>query len=388
MPTAAHPIDVEDLMTQARAISGIQRRDEAAGEPLAVLVDSVNSESHLHERGSGGMRSKLVRILANRLRMQRDFAAHPEIAEQVVRAPIVIVGMPRTGSTKTQKLFASSGDFNWLAMWQTSYPSLLTGSPTESIQPRLDGALAYEAWLEESCPDMKYCHQFLAMEPEEDSWILEHSLVSPVFLGFTSVNGYVKWMVRQGVDAQFAHLKDTLKYLQWQGVADPAKRWILKCPMYYGAEPAVMRWFPDASLVMTHRTPLEAVASGSRMLELFHSCFTDDPPDIDAYYRGARSGLLRHIANRRADPAMPVLDIHYRDLITDPERVIEELYGFVDQPLPPESMSRMLDWNEVHPKDSRGKHVYSLEQYGFTRSQMESDFAEYLDFMDERCGRR
>ena len=75
---------------------------------------------------------------------------------------------------------------------------------------------------------MKYCHHFLAMEPEEDSWILEHSLVSPVFLGFSLLGSYVRWVIQQDVSVQFDYLRDTLKYLQWQGVADPSKRWILK----------------------------------------------------------------------------------------------------------------------------------------------------------------
>ena len=221
-------LNADELLAHDRDVARIDIVDEQADTALRVLVDSFNTESRLHRRGAGGVRSKLVRILTNRLRMQRDFAAHPEIADQVVKAPIVIVGPPRTGSTKTQKLFSASGDFNWLPMWQTSYPSLLSGVRDESIQGRINFAKEYEAWLEVASPDMKYCHHFLAMEPEEDSWILEHSLVSPVFLGFSLLGSYVRWVIQQDVSVQFDYLRDTLKYLQWQGVADPSKRWILK----------------------------------------------------------------------------------------------------------------------------------------------------------------
>lgn len=384
---SAQWLDAHDLMARAARMAGLEQTDTGAREPLEVLVDSVNAESQLHARGFGGMTDKLLRILANRLRMQRDLVAHPEILDEEVREPIIIIGMPRTGSTKTQKLLSSSGDFNWLPMWQTSYPSLMTGDRDESPNSRIEGGLAYEAWLESVSPDMKYCHQFLAMEPEEDSWILEHSLISPVFVGFSPVREYLTWMIQQSIDTQFEHLRDTLKYLQWQGVADSGKRWVLKCPMYYGLEPAVLRTFTDATLVMTHRTPLSAIASGSRMLELFHLCFTNAPPDIDGYYRGAASGLRRHIRNRDADPEMRIVDVHYLDMIADVEAVAQTIYNAAGQDLSARAIGRMVQWDIDHPKDAHGRHVYSLEQYGFVPDQMREDFSHYLEFMEEKVGR-
>jgi hypothetical protein len=384
----AATLNAEELMERSREMAGIDLLDEDAVTPLRVLVDSINSESELHERGTEGLRNKLLRILTNRLRMKRDFAAHPEIEEQVIDRPIIIVGPPRTGSTKTQKLFAASGDFNWLAMWQTSYPALITGSRDESTRARIEGGKEYEDWLEVASPGMKYCHHFLAMEPEEDSWILEHSLVSPVFLGFSRVDSYVRWMIQQGITIQFEFLRDTLKYLQWQGVADPSKRWILKCPMYCGLEPAILETFPDAHFLMTHRSPVSSLPSGASMLELFHHCFSDRAPDIAGYYRGAGSGLKRHMKNRAADPEMKIHDIFYLDLVTDAEATIRGVYEFAGESLGEDSLQRMLDWNLSHPKDAKGKHVYSLEQYGFSKEQIEQDFAAYLDFMESRVGRR
>ena len=222
------------------------------------------------------------------------------------------------------------------------------------------------------------------MEPEEDSWILEHSLVSPVFLGFSRVDRYVRWMVQQDIGTQFRHLRDTLKYLQWQGIADPAKRWILKCPMYYGLEPIVVDTFPDAALLMTHRSPVASLPSGARMLELFHHCFSHRTPDIEGLYKGAHSGLRRHMRNRTADPTLRVIDLHYLEMVNDPEAATRKVYDFIGEPLREGSLQNMLDWNERNPKDARGSHVYSLDDYGWTKEQIESDFAEYLDFMQHR----
>jgi hypothetical protein len=377
-----------ELEARSRDLAGVDLADAEADEPLRVLVDSFNTESGLHELGREGIRDKLLRILANRLRMKRDFAAHPEIEEQVVKAPIIVVGPPRSGSTKTQKVFSASGDFNYLPMWQTSYPALLTGSRDEPVQARIDAGIELERWMDVASPDMKYCHPFLAMEPEEDAWVLEHSLVSPVFIGFSPVGSYVRWAIKQDIDIQFEYLRDTMKYLQWQGIADPVKRWILKCPMYCGIEPALVRTFPGADLLMTHRTPVSTLPSGASMLELFHKCFSAEAPDIAGYYRGVGANLRRHISNRENDPEMKVLDIHFLDLVGDVESVIHSVYGFAGETLKEESLSNMLDWDRGNPKDARGKHVYSLEQYGFSKEQIEQDFEFYFDFMESRTGRR
>lgn len=124
------------------------------------------------------------------------------------------------------------------------------------------------------------------------------------------------------------------------------------------------------------------------MLELFHMCFSSAAPDISGYYRGAASGLRRHMRNRAADPAMKVLDLHYMEVVAEPHAAIEKVYDFCDVPLTEASLGRMLDWNARNPKDAKGRHIYTLEQYDFSEEQIEKDFAEYFEFVEERVGRR
>ena len=123
--------NAEDLMLLSREVTGIDLIDDKAIEPIGRLVTSLNEESDLHEDGFVAMEKKLLRILSNRLRMQRDILAHPEILDQKINAPIFIHGMPRTGSTKSQKILSKSGDFNWLVLWKTLNPSLISGNRDE-----------------------------------------------------------------------------------------------------------------------------------------------------------------------------------------------------------------------------------------------------------------
>ena len=212
MNSISHNIlEGEDLMSRARELTGIDLIDEEAVEPITRLVNSINEEADLHEIGCAAKQKKLLRILSNRLRMQRDIANHPEILDQKINAPIFIHGMPRTGSTKSQKILSKSGDFNWLVLWMTLNPSLITGSRDESTKQRIDEGLEFEDFFEQNSPENKVGHQFLAMEPEEDSFILEHSLVTNIFPAFAKMDAYVEWAMSKDIRIQFTHLRDTLK---------------------------------------------------------------------------------------------------------------------------------------------------------------------------------
>jgi hypothetical protein len=371
----------EALLAEARTRTGIDIIDHDALLPLSKLVHSLNTDSQLHAEGAAGMQSRLLRILSNRLRMQRDYAAHPEIANEKIEAPTFICGMARTGSTKLQKLLAASGDFNWLPYWKVLNPSLITGDRNESPQPRIDDTEAFARWFDAASPETKAGHAFETHEPEEESFIFEHSLRSATFLGWAPLNSYLEWLFTQDLTAQFTYLRDTLKYLQWQGLAESGKRWVLKCPLYSGLEPLLLKVFPDARLVMTHRSPVVTMASSLRLLECFHKPFTNARPDPQYFIQGQAEGIQAHLRCRAALPPGTFLDVSFKTLTEDVAGVVARIYAFVGLPLSDASLRRMLEWNEANPQHKRGKHSYSLATYGLTEAQIETLFRPYLQFL-------
>ena len=116
-------------------MTGIDLADEEAHEPLTVLLRSLNEESGIDAEGARAYEAKFLRLLANRLRMKRDFARHPEIADQPIKGPLVIMGVARSGTTKLQKVLAASGDFNFLTFWQNFNWASDTGAPGEAARP-------------------------------------------------------------------------------------------------------------------------------------------------------------------------------------------------------------------------------------------------------------
>lgn len=380
------PLPVEGLMARAREIAGVDIYDEDIIEPLTVMVKSLNEDSELHEAGAVAMQDKLLRLLANRLRMQRDYAAHPEIHDQVIKAPIVICGMGRTGSTMTQKLLSASGDFNWLPFWQVFNPSLFTGSRDESPEPRIKECEVFCDWFDRVSPDTKYGHAMEAHEPDEESYILDHTLRFPGVFGFAEMPGFLRWLANQDIGLQFDYLLDALKYLQWQGLQDPNKRWVLKCPLYFGIEPELVKRFPDATFVMTHRHPLETIPSSCRLLETFHQPYAAPVIDCNALMHNLAGQMNQHIQTRETRKDIHFLDLNYHELAKSKRAGIEKIYRHAGEVLSERSWENIENWIKNNPKNKKGVHQYSLEDFDLTREMIEEAFSSYIALLETLFG--
>ena len=227
-------MSADEMLARAREITGIDIIDEAAVEPLRVLHTAYNTDACLHEQGAVAIEKKLLRLLCNRLRMQRDFARHPEIAKIEIHNPTFVYGPTAKRHHKNTKAPGGPpGIFHYLPFLAGRItPSLLTGSITESPQPRIDEADAFIRWFDNMSPDAKLGHRFQTFEPEEESLLLEHSLVSGVFIAFNTMSSYMQWFATRNPTITLEYLRDMLKYLQWQ--SGETKPWVLKSPLWCG----------------------------------------------------------------------------------------------------------------------------------------------------------
>lgn len=375
------PLSVSQLMARARELSRIDLVDHAVLEPLTVMHRALNEESQLHEPGAIAQQHKLLRLLSNRLRMQRDFAAHPEIAGQEIRGPLIVSGMGRSGTTKTQKMLAASGDFNWLPYWQTYNPALFSGDPGESTRPRIDEAEAHCKWFDSKSPETKLGHPFETFEPEEDSILVEQSFCSSSFLGYSNIASFLTWLGGQNPCVMFEFLRDTLKYLQWQGLADSSKPWLLKAPIYYGFEAQILEVFPDARIVMTHRPPVQTIPSSCKLISCFHQPYTNAPLDGQALIQGLAMQMRQHLNIRQSLDETLFLDLYYEELNKSAGTVLERIYAHGGLPLGDESRRNILRWESLNPRHKKGEFRYSLAQFELGEAQVNSEFAGYNEFL-------
>ena len=375
------PSSVEMLLAKARQVTGIDIVDKSAEIPLQMFCDSLNSEAQLTEQGAKEFEIFLTRLLCNRLRMFRDLSLHPEIREQQIQAPIFICGGLRTGSTKAHRMLSSSGDFNWLPMWQSFNPSLITGDRNESPAARIKDTDNYIQWINDASPNFKFGHEFRTHEPEEDTFILAHSLRTLIFSGMVEAPSYIGWLLQHRMSEQFECLKETLQYLQWQGHANSSKRWLLKCPFYAGLEPELLNVFPNAQLVMTHRHPLETIPSTCSLFESCRVPYSDASINASALVQGAAITMARHLEIRRTMPEIRFIDVAYTDVTNNVEQLVERLYQSLGVTLSMNSRRRIIEWEKTHPIHQKGVHKYSLVDFGLNAQEIVSAFSEYIAFL-------
>ncbi|HKY90313.1 MAG TPA: sulfotransferase [Nevskiaceae bacterium] len=374
---------MEALLAAAREATGIDIVDEAAIEPLTIFRDSANRDGRLSPQGAVDIEKFLHRSLVNRLRMQRDLRRHPEILEQKLLPPVIVCGVTRTGSTKTHKLLAASGNFNWLPFWMSLNPALVSGDRAESPRPRIADTEQFIAFYEQRAPEIRHIHELVVDEPEEETFSLTHSLRTPVLTGMVEAPGYIDWLMRGGVEPQFEFLATVLRYLQWQGLADPAKPWVLKSPFYSGLEGSLLNVFPGAHLVMTHRHPAVTVPSTCSLFSCFRKPYTEAGIDARAVLMGLAYPTQLHLQNRRKLPPHTFLDVHFRDIVADPAQVVQRIHRHGGLALTDTALANVMAWDRSNPQNKQGHHRYSLESYGLSGGQVEEAFKDYLQFLDE-----
>lgn len=375
-----HPLSlsVEELLARSRGIAGVDLVDENILEPLTILHRAYSEEAALDAEGAAGHTRNLLNLLVNRLLMKRDFAAHPEIREQPISGPLVIMGVARSGTTKLQKVLAASGDFNFLPFWMNYSWGSRSGVPNEPLDQRIAEADAFCRWYDERSPETKRGHAFETLEPEEESQICLGSFASPTFLGFAELPSYAAWLAEQPRSIEFAFLRECMQYLQWQGLASPDKPWLLKSPNYNGVEPVLFGTFPEARLIMAHRSPLQTLTSMCKLIECFREAYTPVKPDLAMLVEYNYFNMDTHLANRCAHPDLPLLDLRFEDIVGDLGGVLARVYAEAGLSLTEASLQRMLRWDEENAMHGHGEFKYSLAEFGLEEAVIRERMADYF----------
>ena len=376
-------LSVDELMARSRARAGVDIVDEEVIEPLTIMHRSLCEEADLDAEGAKAQTEKLLRLLTNRLRMRRDFASHPEIEEQPIRGPLIVMGMPRTGTTKTQKALAASGDFNWLSYWESFNWASVSGRPHESTETRIAEADVFCRWLDARSPRAKLAHSFETLEPEEDTVLSEGSFVSVSFLGYANLPGYAEWLGKQSPGIMFEFLRDAMKYLQWQGLASAGKPWLLKSPAYSGLELVILETFPDARFVVTHRSPLKTLPSLYKFKDSLLEAFTGTDSSSDHSFEtdSIFDGVEHALSIRRSHPELPVLDLRYEEVTGSFRTAVEKIYEHAGLPLSDAARERVLRWDAEHAIHKYGEHRYSLEEFGLSEELIRKRMAGYFELL-------
>lgn len=350
--------------------------DESFREPLRRLLDSLNRESRLNFMGRLAASRELLQLLVNRLHIEHDRRAHPEIAAGPITRPLFIIGMPRTGTTLLHALLAQDPDNRSPLTWEVMFPSPPDSSGGER---RIRRAAKDLAWLDRIAPDFKSVHLADARLPQECIAIMSHTFMSDEFDVLFNVPGYRAWMEQQDLRPVYAWHRRFLQHLQHRL---PAPRWVLKAPSHMLAPEALFAEYPDAQVVQTHREPLEVLASTASLTTIMRSAFSDsvDPAAIGRETSEFWAESLEHFMRvRQSRPPEQCLDIHFEELLREPIKAVRRLYAHFGGELSAEIEERMRRFLAANPRDKHGRHHYSLAQFGLEADRESPRFDRYRE---------
>jgi hypothetical protein len=347
-------------------------------EPLEILSRSLDREADLHPLGRIAARTLLVGLLTTRARVRQLTADHPEITSAPVAAPIVIMGMPRTGTTFLQRLLSRDPGLRSLPYWEAFAP-LPTGPADDRRAPIADRVASAEKaikFLDRVAPDMKAVHELDATEPDEEIWLLGVALGSMLFEAQWNVPAYAEWYDSADLQPAYDELHTLLQVLQWYR---PADRWLLKSPQHLERIPELRAAFPDAVIVQTHRDPVSVVASTASMISYSRrmSSSTISPPTIGRYWAWRIERLLTRSMEQRDATGTPVVDVRFEDLMADPLSIVEEIYRAADRQLSDQARDAMGRYLSERPRGHFGAHVYDLSDFGLDSGTLGATFSDY-----------
>ncbi|ACK54382.1 sulfotransferase [Thauera aminoaromatica] len=352
----------------------------ATMDALGVLVEAIHSgRSALHPFGRYYLEQMFAGLLSNRMRLAKFWAEHPETLADEVRQPVIVVGLPRCGTSYLFNLLAHDPEHRYLTNWETTVSQIPPTPPPVTLRqdPRRRIGKLLMAFQRHLAPGLESIHEFHLDGPEECTPLLMQGFDTQALAGMFDAPDYSHWLDHADHRATYQHHRRILLTLQR---CYPAGRWLLKSPDHLAALEALLETYPDACLIQLHRDPVQAVSSWASLNAAFRGIWSER---IDAAELGPQ--ILERLATdmdasidaRQRLPADRFLDLQYRDLIADPLGQVERIHAHFGLDFAPSTRARVESF--LHgDRDKKRSHAYAPEHFGLSAERIRERFARYI----------
>ncbi|TCN47311.1 sulfotransferase family protein [Rhodococcus sp. SMB37] len=368
---------IEDLHQAAREAAGYSDfGSDDYLEGLQVLLDSFEREADLTPQGRMIARKMIVSALSGRLTSEAGFSRYPAHVDVAVERPVFVCGLTRTGSTALHRLLSADPAHQGVEMWLAESPQPRPARETWSENADFLRSDAFYRARQENEADLMKVH-FMGAEEVEECWrLLQQTMLSISFECVSYIPSYSTWLAEQDWTETYARHK---KNLQLIGMNDPGRRWVLKSPSHVFAIDAIMRAYPDALIVRTFRDSHTSMASTFSLAEQGKHDMSDafdretiGRTQLELWARGNREF---NEARARYD-AEQFIDVDYRDFVADPTGTVEKIYAQFAMPFTDATRAAVEASHQGSlAEHRRPSHVYSLEDFGITASDVDRAFA-------------
>ena len=350
-------------------------------ERLSLWLSEPDEDPNRTGLGRLGVFNDCVRYAKTRLRINAFLEEHPEVHDIEIERPIIVIGLPRSGTTHLVNLIAADSRLRSMPLWEGQEPISHEPVGPDGVDPRWTRCNAAWEQMRANSP------LIAAMHPMEPDHI--HEELELMLPDFTSYNQ--EWVVRcpKWRDYYLAHdqtphyqgaLKTGLKILQH---FKPRERWILKCPQHLEQIGPLMATFPDATIVVTHRDPVSVIQSAATMLAYGArmSYRTPDPEWYLEYWHDRIQKLLA--ASVRDRPLLPsdrTVDVLFHEFMANDRGTIEQIYEVAGLPMTNDARDQLDAYVKAHPRGKDGQVVYDLRKdFGAEPTELREAFDFYFD---------
>ena len=330
----------------------------------------------------------VVQILVTKLHLIDDEKIYPEILQERIESPLIVVGLPRSGTTILFDLLALDPASRSPREWEISMPWPAPEQATFDTDPRIAAMQAAFDQILEAAPGMRDIQRLDARLPGECNAIMSHHFASLDFAALLPVPGYDEWYIRNRVPGQYPAHRRILQQLQWRG---PRGRWLLKSPVHLFDLNGLLDTYPDAQLVWSHRDPTKTLSSISSHIHTLHTALGSGigKDAIGAeQWRNWRTCLEAGLKAREENPAVEeaIFDIANRDLLRDPVAAIASIYGHFNRVFTDQFAARIAHFMAHHEAAGRvGRHRHSLTAFGLDESDIRTTLAPYYQRFGQLC---
>lgn len=377
----------DDVFKLAAQRTGLTEIDsDSWRDGLAIMLDELNSSAAFTPFGRERVLTDATDALGRRMQVHAYIQEHPEVLDAPVERPLIVLGMPRTGTTVISYLLDQDPARRSLLHWQCVHP--IPPATTEAL--RTDARCL--ALLEEQRKILDMVTQAKvplphwedADGPTEDMFIHNQDFKGLSWDSFLSTSRYAEWLFHEAdMTSTYEYQKRYLQVLQ----STAPGNWSLKMPSHSVHIEALLKVFPDARLIWAHRDPYRATGSLCNLWKLPKGMVLHpDAIDLNAMGRNAMAQMRYHVQrplrarDRIGDERF--FHMYYHEMMRDPMDVMRRIYEWADEPLTADTEARMRNWLAEHPQDRFALNAYTLDQYGLTVEALEPIFAEYLDTFD------
>lgn len=373
-------LNASEIIAEAETRTGIADPETALRPNLERLVGSLNQDAHLLPAAEAMAKLSLVSRTADRLQGLKWLRDYPEIGEAAVAAPLFLAGLPRSGTTFFQYLFDRDPRFRLIRTWEAVAPDPPPSFDAASAAARKAEETERRNALRPRVENFEALHLVDRDGPEECHAFLEQSYAAAGFNNLFRAPGYFDFLFdRLDFEAAYRVHKRQLQLLQWRA---PARRWALKYPNHVLAMEAILDVHPDARFVLTHRDPVQILASISNMTLRLRQARYGASVDAHQVGRDMLPFVQRHIERIEDFASGPhagkAVHVDYYRLLDDPSAAVGDALAELGVSFPETVRASIADWHRANPKNARGANFYALQQFGLHADAVAELFGDYM----------